>query len=132
MTDDETNSWRIWNMNINVIILVVAVFKQCEFFQLLLLLSVKNENTQQFWKHYLKKINSSKQCNIWNVFLWAISIPSLFFSIFLFSIQLTVNIIQHKWIPTAGFWCQKRPLYQLSHNHCPISLKILLSRIKLK
>ena len=132
MTDDETNSWRIWNMNINVIILVVAVFKQCEFFQLLLLLSVKNENTQQFWKHYLKKINSSKQCNIWNVFLWAISIPSLFFSIILFSIQLTVNIIQHEWIPTAGFWCQKRPLYQLSHNHCPISLKILLSRIKLK
>ena len=23
------------------------------------------------------------------------------------------------WIRTADLWCRKRPLYQLSHNHCP-------------
>ena len=23
------------------------------------------------------------------------------------------------WIRTTDFWSQKRPLYQLNHNHCP-------------
>ena len=23
------------------------------------------------------------------------------------------------WIQTADLWCLKRPLYQLSYNHCP-------------
>ena len=44
------------------------------------------------------------------------SLP-LFF-IFVFSIiQLVENLDCKVW--TAGLWCQKRPLYQLSHNHCP-------------
>ena len=24
------------------------------------------------------------------------------------------------WIRTADLWCRKQPLYQLSHNHCPV------------
>ena len=47
------------------------------------------------------------------------------FSSFQISIQLTLNI-QYKfadaWIRPADLWDRKRPLYQLSHNHCPDSL----------
>ena len=50
----------------------------------------------------------------------------LFFFIFVFSIQLTVNNAQFNfaddWIQTVDLWCQKRLLYQLSHNHCPTIL----------
>ena len=45
------------------------------------------------------------------------SIPSLFFFILVFSIQLAVNIVQYKfcrWVDS-----NLRPLYQLSHDHCP-------------
>ena len=28
------------------------------------------------------------------------------------------------WIRTADLWCGKRPLYKLSHNHCPIVIKV--------
>ena len=45
----------------------------------------------------------------------------LFFFIFVFSIQLRVfniNVADDR-IRTADLWCQKRPFYQLSHNHCP-------------
>ena len=49
--------------------------------------------------------------------------PASFFFIFVFSIQLTVNkcLINSAddWIRTADLWHCKRPLYQLSHNHCP-------------
>ena len=55
---------------------------------------------------------------------WAI--PGLFYFIFVFSIQLTVNV-QFKCLPMTGFeprtseiW--KLTLYQLSHNHCPLSI----------
>ena len=56
---------------------------------------------------------------------WAI--PGLFFFIFcLFNTQLTVNKcsinFSDDWIRTADLWNQKRPLYQLSHNHCPQQL----------
>ena len=36
---------------------------------------------------------------------------------FLFSIQSKVGTCT--WIWTEDLWCQKRPLYRLSHNHCP-------------
>ena len=29
------------------------------------------------------------------------------------------------WIRTAGLWCGKQMLYQLSHNHCPYHLIVL-------
>ena len=49
---------------------------------------------------------------------WAI--PGLFFFIFVFSIQLTVNKCSinfaDDWIRTANLWYRKRPLYQLSHT----------------
>ena len=50
---------------------------------------------------------------------WAV--PGLFFFIFDFSMQLTVNkCFIYKFaddrMQTAVLWCQKRPLYQLSHN----------------
>ena len=47
----------------------------------------------------------------------------IFFFIFVLSIQLTLNICSinfaDDWIRTADLWYRKRPLYQLSHNHCP-------------
>ena len=51
-------------------------------------------------------------------------ITSKFFFIFVFSIQLTLNNCSvykfaDDWIRTADLWCRRRPLYQLSHNHCP-------------
>ena len=49
-------------------------------------------------------------------FNWAIS--GLF--ILVFSIQLTEYIkFTDVWIRLVDQWSQKRPLYQLSHNHCP-------------
>ena len=54
-------------------------------------------------------------------FFKKMAILGLFF-IFIFSIQLTVNV-QYKFLPVTGFeptdlWYWKRPLYQLNHNHC--------------
>jgi len=58
--------------------------------------------------------------------------PAPFFFIFVFSIQLTVTLFNINfadgWIRAAELWCCKRPLYQLSHNHCP-SFKVLLAGI---
>ena len=64
------------------------------------------------------------------VFLKNGPFPASFFFIFVFSInsnwqQLTVNKCSvnfaNGWIRTADLWYRKRPLYQLSHNHCPIA-----------
>ena len=56
--------------------------------------------------------------------------PASFFFIFVFSIQLTVNKCSinfaDDWIRTADLWYQKRPLYQLSHNHCPVNRLFLV------
>ena len=58
-------------------------------------------------------------------FKWAI--PGLFIFIFVFSIQLTVYNCSinfaDDWIWTADLWYWKRPLCQLSHNHCPLYSK---------
>ena len=54
------------------------------------------------------------------------AIRGLFYFIFVFSIQFTVNIVQNNfaddWIRTAELWSRKRQLYQLRHNHCPTYL----------
>ena len=54
----------------------------------------------------------------------------LFYLFFVFSIQLTVNIVQYHfaddWIRTADLFRRKQPLYQLSHNHCPRERKCFL------
>ena len=43
-----------------------------------------------------------------------------FFFIFVFSVQLTVNIkLADDWIRTADLYCPKRPLYLLSHITLP-------------
>ena len=59
---------------------------------------------------------------MYNFFKWAV--PGLFFFIFVFSIQLTVNKCSIKfpddWIRTSDFWYQKQTLYQLTQNHYPI------------
>ena len=57
-------------------------------------------------------------------------IYGLFFFIFVFSIQMTVNKCSiskfaDDRIRTVDLWCRKRPLYQLSHNQCPP--KVILS-----
>ena len=60
-------------------------------------------------------------------FLNYMDFPGLFLFIFVFSMQLIVNKFKNfadDWIQTVDLWCQKRPLYQLSHNHCPILAKI--------
>ena len=52
--------------------------------------------------------------------------PASFFFILVFLIQLTVDV-QYKclpdnyWTQTADLWNWKRALYQLSHNHCPLT-----------
>ena len=52
--------------------------------------------------------------------------PGLFFFIFVFSVQLIVNIqyiFADDWIQTGDLWSRKRLLYQLSQNHCPRYLR---------
>jgi len=59
----------------------------------------------------------------WTLLFLNGSFPASFL-FFVFSIQLTVNIqsnFANDWIWTSDLWSQKRPLYQLSHNHCPTS-----------
>ena len=65
---------------------------------------------------------------VWLLFFFLKNGPptASFCFIFVFSIQLTVNkqmfnifIFADDWIRTADLWNWKRPLYQLSHNHCP-------------
>ena len=36
------------------------------------------------------------------------------------------------WIWTADLWCWKQPLYQLSHNHCPLKLKFYYWLVELE
>ena len=51
-----------------------------------------------------------------------------FFFIFVFSIQLRANKCSinfaDEWIRTADLWYWKWPLYQLSHNHCPVTASL--------
>ena len=51
----------------------------------------------------------------------------LFLYFRLFNTQLRVNkcsmysnFFADDWIRTVDLWYWKRPLYQLSHNHCPV------------
>ena len=57
--------------------------------------------------------------------------PGVFFCIFIFLRQLAIllkgNIkFADFWIQTSDHWCRKKPLYQLSHNHCPILQHIII------
>ena len=54
-----------------------------------------------------------------SIFLKKWANPGRFFFIFIFSIQLTVNIQKYDWIRTADLWSRK--LYQLSHNNCSVA-----------
>ena len=67
------------------------------------------------------------------IFFLKWTILGLFFFIFVFSIQLTVNVryilIANGWVRTADLWNCKQSLYQLSHNHCP--KRDILYRLKL-
>ena len=45
---------------------------------------------------------------------------SAFCLIFVFWTQLTEFFFANDWIWTVSLWWRIRPLYQLSHNHCPI------------
>ena len=47
---------------------------------------------------------------------------SLFLYFCLFYFTIGRQNFAGVWIWTADLWCWKRPLYQLSHNHCPNSL----------
>ena len=42
---------------------------------------------------------------------------TLFWFIFVLSIQLIVNNIADEWIRISYLWCRNQPLYQLRHNH---------------
>ena len=61
-----------------------------------------------------------------HLFLWKWDIPSLFFFVFVFSIQLTENKcfiykFAYNLIRTADLLCRKQLLYQLSHNLCQMA-----------
>ena len=46
---------------------------------------------------------------------------SLFFRLYnAVDSKRSLHIFARDWSRTADLWCQKRPLYQLSHNHCPM------------
>ena len=64
---------------------------------------------------------------LWNWFFkWAIHGLFSFSSTFQNSWQLMFNLnLPTDWIQTAFLWNWKRPLYQLSHNHCPGVIKLL-------
>ena len=56
--------------------------------------------------------------------------PASFFFIFVFSIQLTINVwfkYADDWIRTEDLYCWKRPLYQLSQNHCPVAFCLAMT-----
>ena len=63
-------------------------------------------------------------------------LSGLFFFIFFFAIQLTVNICSTNfaddWIWTVNLWYRKRLLYQLRHNHCPFLVCFMLTLSKQK
>ena len=40
--------------------------------------------------------------------------------------QMFYKNFDNDWIQTADLWYWKRPLYQLSHNHCPYSVSLIL------
>ena len=59
--------------------------------------------------------------------------PGLFFFIFVFLIHSWQQTnVQYKyffandWIRTVDLWNWKQPLFQLSHNHCPYHLDLVL------
>ena len=66
-------------------------------------------------------------------FNWAY--PGLMFSLFWsfqYRWQNIGNInLANDWIRTADHWCRMRPLYQLSHNHCPKVQKSVSIRFRL-
>ena len=72
------------------------------------------------------KINFSNTNDRLVLLLFKLAIPGLFLFILVFLIQLTVDV-QYKclpdnyWTQTADLWNWKRALYQLSHNHCPLT-----------
>ena len=51
------------------------------------------------------------------------TIPDLFPFIFVFLLQLILNKFDDDWIQTADLRCWKQPHYQLSHNHCPSTIR---------
>ena len=57
-------------------------------------------------------------------------LPPLFF-FFVVLVQLIVNVkVDDDSIRTTDLWCQKRPLYQLSHNHCTALVSMYKSHEK--
>ena len=80
--------------------------------------SVK-QTLQVFSTINVKNVHPVNGAGIGFFFFLKWAIPDLFFFIFFFSIQLTVNV-QNTMLPmirTTNLWNLKRPLYQLSHNH---------------
>ena len=49
----------------------------------------------------------------------------LYFRLFNFNVQLVDNIFANVGIQTAGLWCQKQSLYQLSHHPYPNNFAII-------
>ena len=86
------------------------------------------ENNSLLWKgkyHWFFCLNSAAllmQMNNRFTCLFQCAFPGLFFFIFVFSIQLTVNVqyifFANDWIRTTNLCNWKWLLYQLSHNHC--------------
>ena len=82
-----------------------------------------------FVPNYLGLVLIMCNCNFFKK--WAI--PGLFFFNFVFSIQLTVNV-QNKFLPMTdtnlGPLDWMRPLYQLSHSHCPCNCNLRKSKLQ--
>ena len=86
------------------------------FFICLLHISLTAKSKVTLWKQYYI---------VSQFFFLKRAILGLFFFIFVFSIQLTVNsffiwTFCDDWISTADLWSWRLPPYQMSHNHCPI------------
>ena len=75
----------------------------------------------------LKKVHSRRLFSLFTFLQYSLESSqkgqflASFFFIFSFTTQLpmfNINFVDD-WFRTADLWCRKRPLYHLSHDHCP-------------
>ena len=62
-----------------------------------------------------------RYCPMEGTYLFNGQFPAHFLYFCLFNTAVNINFAAD-WIRTADLCCQKRPLYQLCHNHCTISV----------
>ena len=83
--------------------------------------------TKQSWEREIKGVR------VWAYVKMGHSLPLfLYFRFFRYSWQWTYNInFADDWFRTADLWSQKRLLYQLCHNLCPIERGRIWAKISI-